>query len=373
MFDQVMSRRQFLQWAAVGAGGSVMAACGVPKKDVVVPGEVDKPKLEAEIRLGDEQAVPIQGLQWVPDTRTSILREGGEISVYFSAGVDGYVARGSHLLTLGTPEKMMEASKTIDPEWGYQGYRAPGTVFRHPTTNDVWAVYHEEWWPDRELHWPFTARIGVARLDERGLYRQESGASVVDGMVPVKPSGQEDRASGAGQPAGIVRGNTLVVYYTDWNGKGPDAIHCAACHLDRLENPTNWHKWDGKGLKTQPGRGGKSVPVIVPPEGEVYAANSSITWNVDLQKFIGVFETDTGFWMAESADGFRFEKYQKFFDFPQRQGERKSGDVWFSYPTLTSLAPGNQFTTGRENVLVYSKGIMNQQPHTMMMRQVKIV
>lgn len=113
---------------------------------------------------------------------------------------------------------------------------------------------------------------------------------------------------------------------------------------------------------------GESDPVITPPDPVAkthYAALPSISYNLDLQRVLAVFETDSGFYYSSSIDGVTWEKAQVLMPFSIVQQSRKPGDTWYSYPTLISAGERTDQYTRLNGYLLCSKGVEGRAPHSM--------
>jgi len=375
--SEPLSRRDFLKLAGVGIGviaygcapkpvrqGIENAVKGAQELGPVVP----KPESGIQVRLGEEKDIDTHGLNWVPDTRTSYIKKGDNFQFYFSAGSNGYVAEGKSLTELGEPRQYL-GPDLKQGKYGINGYRAPGTVFDDRKGN-IWSVDHLEEWSSVDNGSNFTARIALSQSKDQGNTWTDKGV-ILDGQA-AETAG--NKVSGAGQPCAFLKEedgvNYVFLYYTDW-GIGLDSIHLARIPLGQIDNSDAWQKYH-QGSFSSSGKGGLSTPVIKPPEGEIYSALASVSWNNRLQKPIASFETGTGFWLTTSPDGINWNKHQKIADFPEAYDKRKLGSNWFSYPTLLSLNTGNQFITSDKGILIYSKGSYNQSPHQMKIREFNI-
>jgi hypothetical protein len=380
----LLTRREFMRLALVLTGSAVATSCAplryATSPDTRVGYEPDKsqgeltpinpsPELNVQIKLGEEKSADIQGIPWVPDTRTSYITNDNGIELYFSGDHKGYSVKGRSLTDLDTPEICVQPS-FVAGEYGVNCYRAPTTVFDDKYGNR-WSLEHLEEWQTHESGNNFTSRIALRQSTDGGKTWTDHGV-IIDGQG-VKPAGE--RVTGAGQGAGIIRNvdgvDFLYVYYTDWSDKGPDQIHLARAPLSGLSNPDSWQKYYN-GDFVSSGRGGLSTPVITRPNGETYAAQAGVSWNTKLNKYLTTFETGKGFWVATSFDGLTWESPQQIAYSPQEHDKRTEWVNWFSYPTLISLATGNQFVTDDNGALVYSKGSFSQTPTEMKFREFTI-
>jgi hypothetical protein len=371
------SRRDFLKIFALGAGALAYGCVPRPVREAVEPAtknaqELDplEPTSESEINihLGQEKSVDMHGLEWVPDTRTSYIKKGDVLQLYFSAGRSGYIAKGRDLTSLEEPKQYISPDLK-QGKYGINCYRAPGAVFDDGRGN-TWSVDHLEEWAGVDSGANFTARVALSQSKDGGSTWTDKGV-ILDGQA-AEPAGK--KVTGAGQPCAFLRQedgvNFMYLYYTDW-GIGPDSIHLARAPLGQIDNPDAWQKFN-QGSFSSSGKGGLSTPVIIPPQGETYSALASVSFNSSLHKNIVSFETGTGFWLAESSDGLSWANNQKIAGFPEAHDKRHDGSNWFSYPTLLSFDTGNQFETSNRGVLIYSKGSYNTSPHQMKFREFNI-
>lgn len=375
--SEPISRRDFLKLAGAGLGVLAYGCVPRPVRQLVenIGENVQEltlvepnPESNIKIHLGEEKNVDMHGLNWVPDTRTSYIKKGDNFQFYFSAGSNGYVAEGKSLLDVGEPRKYL-GPDFKNGKYGFNCYRAPGTVF-DDGKGSIWSVDHLEEWKEMGNGGNFTARIALSKSADQGISWTDKGI-ILDGQA-AETAG--NKVSGAGQPCAFLKEeegvNYVYLYYTDWGIK-PDAIHLARAPLGQIDNPDAWQKYH-QGAFSSSGKGGLSTPVISPSEGEAYSALVSVSRNNSMQKFLASFETGSGFWLASSPDGFNWENHQKIANFPEAHDQRKVGSNWFSYPTILSFDTGNQFVTSDKGVLVYSKGRFNETPHQMRIREFNI-
>lgn len=333
----LISRRNILKIAAITAAG--LAAKKAPRLS-------ELPPMEPEYHLqltGEEQAVNIQGLVEVPDTRTSYINNGSDVEVYLSAGRKGYRVSGPSLDQLGQPVEILRASGERT-EFGIENYNGPSAVlapFEDP--NHKLMFYHGEYHKDQEDGGNFTAFVGFAESFDGGTTWDKKGP-ILTGIDP-EPAGR--RVSGAGQPSALIvekDGQVQVgMYFTQWIENTADAIYFASCPIENLSDKSAWQV--------------NPEPVIARPnEHEGYAGNPAVAWHQDTNNFFCVFETNYGFWTTQSKDGLVWDQYQKIREFEYPKQNTPPGEVWRSYPTLISPETPNNTLITNHGFLINSKG-----------------
>lgn len=377
-----MTRREFLRRAgraAVVMGGVALvggAASLVIKKNTEnteSPLSVEDIKTlrlgeeEVRFKIGSPERVHISGMQWYPDGHTSFLKqEDGSVRAWIAGGPYGYMISGKDPDSLG-----QDAREVIGPsnkETFDRNYAAPGSVIPGRNENELFMFYHGEYHPSAPNSFPFTAGVGLAISHDKGVTWEKKG-QIIKGKndQPAK-----DRPSGAGQPCAIIKDNYAYLYYIDWNGTDPDAIHLARSPLGSIESPNSWEKfYEGKFVNVD--EGNQSSPIILPAPEKSYAALPGISWNTHLNKFLGIIESRDGFYITSSTDGVGWETPQSLIQLQTANNNPKTGDTWNSYSTLWSLDASSDRETGRDMLLLYSEGKWGMGPHNMVKRKITIV
>ena len=373
-----ISRREFLKLLGVFGAVGMVACTPRPVRNILEnPQNVASKETidfvdseaanEIPLKFAGEVEVNLGGLKWTPDTNTSYLNNtDGTHSFFLAAGTESFKLEGKDILHLGDPKKVMSPSLK-ESQFGFNGYRGIGSVIRDG--GRIWSFDHIEEWPSLDNGDNFTARVGLSLSKDQGDSFEDQGI-VIDGKQTLK-AGVE--ISGAGQPCAIVKNEGGVeyvyLYFTEWS-KDKHYISLARAPLDHLNDPVSWSKYHNGSFCTK-GIGGESSPVILTPEGEVYSSLASVSWNQKLEKYLCVFETGTGFWVASSKDATEWSSGQKIANFPTSHEKRRAGDYWYSYPSLISEEVESG-TTSETGYLVYSKGEYLTEPHQMVTRQFAI-
>jgi hypothetical protein len=321
----------------------------------------EEPGLAADIPLGS-----------FPDAHISMLATGGDVSVWLTGEVRSYLLRGPDLDRL---QPYPPAGSTLVPVLepggaGFDGdYAGFGSIQPAGAPGLLVGLYHAE----RCRSGSYTAAVGLAVSADGGT-RWERRGPVITGRNTLDTCAK-DAPRGAGQPSAVRFGDYLYLYYTDWGGDIPDAIHVARAPLAHADIPAAWRKYF-QGAFTEPGIGGRSTPVIqrAPPEdATVYAAHPSVSWNVALGRLLAVFESRDGFYAATSADGVTWDPPQRFMAFPTADDEPAVGSPWYAYASLLSPTEPSHLTTGERGYLYYAKKRYGLESHRLMRRPFRIV
>jgi len=364
-----ISRREFLKLAGITAAG-FLTGC-LPKE-----GEIELPTRRTLLEPIEprEGSIPfrLEGVemdlpnspQWFPDTRTSFLKDKNKYVLYGSAGTDGIRMEGNSLNSLQIPVRVLGPDRRVIENLGVNGYRAFGGVFEGRNENELVGIYHEEFWPSLSDHMPFNAQIGISLSRDKGK-TWENQTDPITIITGDQMDSEARNVRGAGQPSPLVTKDGMVyVYYTNW-GIGSANICVARAPLSSVDNPDSWKKWHNGGFDS-PAIGGPGTPVIKSPDGA--AALVGVSWNTKLNKFLAIlergFEGDSsGFYITTSTDGINWGEQQMIAKFPKPLAPRSNGEDWYSYPSLISDTD-NQFITSGEGVLLCSRGVEGQRPHT---------
>ena len=319
--------------------------------------------------LGDEELVPMSILKYVPDGHISKIEKNGDITLFVSAHDKSYLMQGRTLKDMVLLAGMDGLPKPIlKPDSGGfdKDYAGFGQVIENPETHDLIGIYHTEVRISPDASDSQLTSIALALSKDKGLTWHKMGR-IITGQNTTNPG---TAVSGTGQPAGVIVGDYIYLYFSDWNRLMPDSIHLARSLLSQNGMPGTWEKYTEQGFR-QVGLGGKSVPVIVPFEWDrkiYYTANPSISFNEYLKKYLAIFETNIGFFAATSEDAIDWNSHKLIFEFPKDTTASKSiGDIWYSYPTLLSENTQTDMVTGKTGYLYYGRGIFGQD-HQMVRR-----
>jgi hypothetical protein len=377
---QGVDRRTFLRGVA-GVGLSALVAGSLPgcgsqsEKEKTRP---DQPVPEGtpdvenfNFRLGEEEAIDLPGVLWVPDGHTSMMEMAdGKIRVWVAGGPYSFMAEGKRIDSLNKPQLVFGPTQEQGPQ-GFEGYAAIHSVVPGANQGELIGFFHRELWPSQGQYFPFTAGIGTAVSKDNGLTWERQPKMIIEGLQPEKPPA--NGVSGAGQPSAIVKDNHVYLFFTDWT-RPPDSIHVARARLDSVCKPQAWRHWKGDDW----GRFGseaESKPVVLPPAewpNSLYSALSGVSYNRYLQKYLMVFETNPGFGVVTSKDLVNWSQPQLIMEFPQPQFPIVNGQDWYSYPTLLSDTASDR-ETDQSGWLIYSKGVRNGVAHTMHRRPFEII
>lgn len=310
----------------------------------------------------------------VPDGHISYIRQGEELRVWFPINVTSYLFVGPNFDSL--QPHALDADGYASPVlWPGEdtfenGYAAFGSVVRGRQEKELLGFYHTETWKDFETRFSFTGSVAHATSYDGGVTWQRKG-QVVTGKNASPPG---ERISGAGQPSVIQVGEYLYMYYIDWNGQDPDAIHLARAPFASGGAPGSWEKWTTQGFGPS-GMGGYSDPVILPPrdgaEGE-FAGIPSVSYNTYLGQYLCIFEANSGFYATTSVDGIFWSTPQLVMEFPISQSDKQPGDTWYSYPSLITHKEQDHTHTGQRAFLYYSEGKWQEILHYMVRREIEI-
>ena len=332
---------------------------------------------DISVNFGVHGAFPTyNNLKWAPDGHISVLKDEGNLSMWLTAGRDSYVLSGPTLDTLELhPAKVLSPANDYEDDGrgcprGYNGYRGFGSVIPGTGINEgtLLGFYHNEWHPDDKHQEPFTAAVGVAQSKDNGITWDSIG-SIIEGPQMPHPMGK-DRVYGAGQLSAIQIGEYVHVYHTQWCKERSVSITVSRALLDDALDPTKWKTYDGTSFSLS-ALGGNGTPIVSPTRsGDVYAALPGVSFNTTLGKYVMTYETNTGFYLATSDKGLTWNPSHQIAKFPQTRNDQKSGDTWFSYPTLLSEESDQQI--GSDAFLYFSRGIIGGGPHTMARVSVQI-
>lgn len=327
------------------------------------------------LNFGEEQSVQVRGLTHLPDGHTSFLRRGTELNVWISAEVHGYLLTGQGGIEDLMPwyksgEGNLKPTPVIGPDRarGGDNYASFGSVLKLGNGEELVGFYHAEEWENQARSFPFIATVGRAISRDFGRSWEKEGV-VISGMEV--GSFRDNRVYGAGQPSVVIKDNFIYSYYVDWNKTHSDAIHLARSPVSRRGEAGSWEKYTLDGFKKIT-EGLKSQPVIQAPEEAGYSALPSVSYNTKLGKMLAVFETNVGFFAGISDDGIKWSELIKIAEFPQTMGARRTGDTWYSYPSLLSFESESDQVTGESGVLFYSKGEWNRGAHFLHFRPFKM-
>lgn len=312
--------------------------------------------------LGAEESVPMSILKYVPDGHISKIEKNGNTTLFISAHDKSYLMQGRTLKDMvlltgtdGLPKPILKPELSgFDKD--YAGF---GQVIENPKTHDLIGIYHTEVRVNPDASDSQLTSIALALSKDKGFTWQKMGRIITgQNIASVGTS-----VSGAGQPSGILVGDYIYLYFSDWNRLMADSIHLARAPLGQNGMPGTWEKYTGQGFR-QVGLGGESTPVLWPFEWDkkiYYTANPSVSFNEYLKKYLAIFETNIGFFAAVSTDGILWGSYKMIFEFPADTTIPKNiGDIWHSYPTLLSENTGTDMITGKTGYLYYSRGIFGQ-------------
>lgn len=381
MDEERLTRRQFLEKAAVAVGFSAAvgaAAVAIHKTEQLIDAKRQPPTVtpptptvekrqELQFAVGLAEQLSIPGLGWYPDGHTSFLRQAdGSLKMWVAGGPRGYLLTTNNFTDFGTGAR--EVIRPSNTESFDRNYAGPGSVIPGKNKDELFMLYHGEYHPNAPDGFPFNAGIGLAVSKDNGQSFERKG-QIIKGKnnLPAK-----DRVYGAGQPCAIVKDGYVYLYYIDWNGQDPDAIHLARSPLDAGCQPGSFEKYNN-GRFENTGMAGPSTPIVLPLKRGYYTALPGVSWNTELNKFLMICESNDGFYVSTSLDGVKWGPTQLLLQVKTANLSPFNGDAWNSYPTLLSPEKSSDRETGKEMVLVYSEGRWKTSPHHMVKRRVSLV
>lgn len=312
------------------------------------------------------------GIQWAPDGHISYATFPNGTRRYFISGNQrAYVIESKDGMSF---EDTIKSNPVINPVFGpdanvsyRNNYATIGQVLQTDTNNPyhlfALAQYEQQAVnPDGTFNYSnFTASIGLLESLDGGLTWKDFGP-VIKGDDYLSPG---TKITGAGEPTAIIRDGYVYVYYVDWSAQ------TKAFHDDQIYLARTKILGDGLGaFEFYTINGFLQVeanlkPIITTPFGNAkYASLPSVSYNKFLSQYIIIYETNLGFVSELSTDGINWKNAKTIFSFPQAQSERKTGDVWYSYPTLLSEATENSDqTTQKTGNLYFSTGVWPNTAH----------
>lgn len=312
------------------------------------------------------------GIQWAPDGHISYVTFPDGLRRYFISGNQrAYAIDSKANVTL---EDTIKNNPTIKPVFGpdsnvsYRNNYATIAEVLQTDTNNPYHLFaltqYEEQAvnPDGTFNYSnFTASIGLLESLDGGLTWKDFGP-VIRGDDYLTPG---TKITGAGEPSAIIKDGYIYVYYVDWSAQTrafhPDQIYLARTKiLGSSLSAFEFYTTSGFSVTEA-----NLQPVITPPFGNAgYVSLPSVSYNKFIAQYLVVYETNLGFVSQISTDGINWKNAKTILTFPQAQSERKTGDVWYSYPTLLSDAsePSDQ-TTQKTGNLYFSSGIWPNTAH----------
>lgn len=312
------------------------------------------------------------GIQWTPDGHISYVTFPSGARRYFISGNQrAYAIESKANMTF---EDTIKSNPVIKPVFGpdtnvsYRNNYATITQVLQIDTNNpehlfALAQYEQQAVnPDGTFNYGnFTASIGLLESLDGGLNWKDFGP-VIKGDDYLAPG---TKISGAGEPSAIIKDGYVYIYYVDW------AAQIKTFHPDQIYLARTKILGDGLGaFEFYTVNGFSTVeanlqPVVTIPTGNGgYVSLPSVSFNKYIGKYLMIYETNLGFMSEVSTDGMTWKNAKTIFSFPQAQSERKTGDVWYSYPTFLSESSENSDqTTQKTGSLYFSSGIWPNTPH----------
>ncbi len=326
-----------------------------------------------KVVLGKEEKIFMSGLKYVPDGHISKIEKDEQIRLFISAHDKSYMMFGSSLDKVIILKDSFNLPQPIltPGEVGFdKDYAGFGQVIENPKTLELMGIYHTEIRINPDASDSQLTSIALS-ISKDGGYTWKKIGKIVEGQNLTAPG---TIVSGAGQPSGVIIGDYIYLYYSDWNRLMPDSIHLARSPIASNGMPNTWEKFTDDGFKNV-GAGGKSIPVIAPFKFEktiYYTANPSISYNIYLKKYLAIFETNIGFFMATSTDGIEWGSYELIYEFPADTTKpKKNGDIWYSYPTYISENTPSDMVTAKEGYLYFGRGVFGED-HQLVRRKFNI-
>lgn len=364
-------------------GRRIAASLALVVAAVVTSAAADEPAPIVRITGAPRQVYTgaAYGLKFVPDGHLSVLRRAdGGWNVWWGGGVR---AGAGHTIGATSPDLRRFTPFTLADgvalgELGPAGgdtafdadYAGPGSVLPEPRSRPDGArlvmIYHGEnhVFDGVRRDDAYHADIGIARSVDGGRSWRRGGR-IVSGMVPHRAGPPPRSALGAGMPSVVVSGGWYWLFYVDWNTTLPDAVHLARAPVSGGGAPGTWRKWYRGGFG-EPGIGGRSTPVVLPPAAtSIYAGIPDVSWNTALGRWLMVFESNDAFWVAVSSDLVTWSGFTRIVANPAGAASRRPGEVWMSYATLISPSAASDRVTGATAWLYFARGVWGVVDHTL--------
>lgn len=312
------------------------------------------------------------GIQWAPDGHISYVTFPDGIRRYFISGNQrAYVIETKANVTLEDAIKNGPVIKAVFGPDANVSYRNNYATIAEVLQTDSKNPYHlfaltqfeqQLVKPDGTFDYSnFTASVGLLESMDGGLSWKDLG-QVIKGDDYLTPG---TRISGAGEPTAIIKDGYVYIYYVDWAAQ-TKVFHADQIYLARTKIVENglsaFEFYTTSGFSPYESN---LQPVITLPFGNAgYTSLPSVSFNKYLNQYIMIYETNLGFVSQISTDGVNWKNSKTVLTFTQAQSDRKSGDVWYSYPTLLSDSqePSDQ-TTQKAGNLYFSSGVWPNTAH----------
>lgn len=335
-------------------------------------------KQEADLSLKN------YGIEWAPDGHISYATFPDGKRRYFIAGNQrAYAIESTTSLSLAETIANNPSIKEVfgpDKNVSYRnGYSTISQVLQTDKSNSyhLFALTQNEQQlvkADGSLDYAnFTSTIGLLESIDGGLNWQDLGV-VIRGDDYLFPG---TKITGAGEPSAIIQNGYVYVYFVDWSAQTkafhPDQIYLARALVQANGKLGTFEFYTNNGFSTNEADLKSVIPADAIKNGN-YSALPSVSYNNYLGKFITTYEVDSGFISAYSNDGINWTDFKTIFSFPQLQSAKKTGDVWYSYPTLLSDSQENSDqNTQKTGNFYFGKGIWPNTPHQPATKTFKIL
>jgi hypothetical protein len=313
------------------------------------------------------------GMRHTPDGQISFRRTSGEVTMWFPCSVSTCLLRGRTFDQLG-PLVVNGASKPIvfgpsaTPAAFDSNYAGGTSVLPTASGRDLLMVYHAERHPCNS-YLPFHMSVGIARSSDGGVTWQREGQ--IGRSAQTVPAGCDYDVAGLGNPSVVPSrdGQYLFMYFNERVANRPDEIYLARASIGADGMAGTWMRFIDGGF-TSPLLGGPAgTPVIRRPEPvdtTHFVAQAEVSWNLFLSRYVAVFGTKNGFYLATSLDGITWTDSRLILGVPSAGTEFP---VYPVYPSLLSLDQHSQQLTGQSGFLYYARfSVGGNPPHNMVRR-----
>lgn len=317
-----LSRREFIKWGGLAAGLAYIAY----RTRQMFLGE----SWQSREQISSSEAWKLSEFKDIlcsyphtPDTAVSVVTDS-EGSVLFTSSGDSSIR-----VTGNLDKSWLKAETVLEPtreqtEKGEAGYAGISSVVVLPDGSwlgFIHAEYHDP--EDTNLDGStaghaFAAQVEVCVSQDRGLTWSKPQVLTAGSTGDEVAWQTENRfASGAGQPSAVLVGDTVQLYFTDWNGYRTDEIYKATAPAAKAADPASWQ------VNTE------TAALRRPTEADSYAALPCVIYAETLGVYLATYETAVGFYLVESEDGENWGEPERIFDRKQHPG--------YSYPSVLEL------------------------------------
>lgn len=338
-----------------------------PTESISVNGEFE-PVLATKInnegeKISDEANLSLQeyGLSWTPDGHiTYFTMPDGKKRYFISAEVSTWMIETpgqkslkeyilAHELDQSAFREVLTPTGEFDDpndyKNGYVGLTSVVQIEKDTNPMHLVATAHCEQRAGEDGDGTFTATVALFESLDGGQSWQDRGP-IIRGRNPMQPG---ERVSGAGQPAAIVKDGYLQILYIEW-ATGADQIYGARLKIDNgqlgpVENITD--------------ENGELKPIITIPDGGIYSALPSVSFNQSMGKFLAIIETAEGFVYTTSTDLVNWDQANYILRYSEHNSAPRwehlsGGQKFITYPTFLSEDKTTDQITGASGQLYFA-------------------